>query len=74
MDIDVLNVWCWGYIGKGVVVSIFDDGLDYIYLDLKRNYDLKVSIDLNDNDDDFFLNDSDLYNVYGIKCGGEVGV
>ena len=72
-DIGVLDVWRRGYTGKGVVVSILDDGLDYTHPDLKRNYDPKASTDLNDNDRDPFPNDSDPYNAHGTKCGGEVG-
>lgn len=72
-DIGVLNVWRRGYTGKGVVVSILDDGLDHTHPDLKRNYDPKASTDLNDKDDDPFPNDSDPYNAHGTKCGGEVG-
>lgn len=70
----VLEVIKFGYIGKGVVVFIVDDGLDYRYLDLYVNYDKDVSRDVNDNDDDLLFDDFDLDNVYGIKCGGEVVV
>jgi len=72
-DIEVLDVWRRGFTGKGVVVSILDDGLDHTHPDLKRNYDPKASTDLNDEDDDPFPNDSDPYNAHGTKCGGEVG-
>lgn len=48
--------------------------MDYIYFDLKWNFDLKVSYDVNDDDFDFCLDDFKLDNVYGIKCLGEVVV
>ncbi|EDO33327.1 predicted protein, partial [Nematostella vectensis] len=72
-DIGVLPVWERGFTGKGVVVSILDDGLDHTHPDLKRNYDPKASWDFNDKDDDPFPNDVDPYNAHGTKCGGEVG-
>ena len=72
-DINVVPVWERGYTGRGVVVSILDDGLDHTHPDLKRNYDPKASIDLNGNDNDPFPNDKDPYNAHGTKCGGEVG-
>ena len=40
--------------GKGVVVSILDDGIEWSHPDLKDNYDPEASIDLNDNDEDPF--------------------
>lgn len=72
-DIGVLPVWKQGYSGKGVVVSILDDGLDHTHPDLKRNYDPKASTDLNGKDSDPFPDDRDPYNAHGTKCGGEVG-
>ena len=38
--------------GKGVVVSILDDGIEWDHPDLAGNYDAKASVDLNDNDED----------------------
>ena len=43
-----------GYSGKGVVVTIVDDGIEHTHPDLAENYDKEASIDLNDNDDDPF--------------------
>ena len=43
-----------GYSGKGVVVTILDDGVEHNHPDLSGNYDKEASIDLNDNDDDPF--------------------
>jgi hypothetical protein len=33
------------------VVTIIDDGLEWLHPDLKDNYDPEASIDLNDNDE-----------------------
>ncbi|CAF0869311.1 unnamed protein product [Adineta steineri] len=41
-----------GYTGRGVVVSIVDDGLETDHPDLKDNYDPQASHDVNDNDRD----------------------
>ena len=38
--------------GKGIIVAIIDDGLEWNHPDLKNNYDPEASTDLNDNDDD----------------------
>lgn len=72
-DIGVLDVWKRGYRGKGVVVSVLDDGLDHTHPDLKKNYDPHASWDMNNNDSDPFPNDKDPYNAHGTKCGGEIG-
>ena len=61
-----------GYTGKGVVVSIIDDGLDHRHPDFRANYDPKASIDLNDDDYDPIPDDSKLDNAHGTECGGEV--
>ena len=43
-----------GVSGKGVVVTILDDGVEHNHPDLSENYDKEASVDLNDNDDDPF--------------------
>jgi len=35
---NVVPAWQRGYTGKGVVVSILDDGIEKDHPDLKRNY------------------------------------
>ena len=37
-DMNVKSAWQKGYTGKGVVVSILDDGIEKNHPDLKRNY------------------------------------
>lgn len=41
-----------GYTGRGVVVTIIDDGLETTNAEIIENYDPKASRDLNDNDYD----------------------
>jgi len=71
-NLGVLKATKLGYTGKGIVVSIVDDGLDHRHPDLKRNYDKKASRDVNDDDDDPLPDDSKLDNAHGTKCSGEV--
>ena len=51
-DINVCPVWKKNITGKGVVITILDDGIEYTHPDLKRSYDSKASYDYNDNDPD----------------------
>jgi furin len=51
-DINVVPVWKQGITGKGVVVTILDDGIEYTHPDLRKNYDKKASFDYNDHDKD----------------------
>lgn len=52
LDLHVLPAWAAGYTGKGIKVTILDDGLEWNNSDIMANYDPKASYDLNDNDDD----------------------
>ncbi|KAL9969268.1 hypothetical protein ACROYT_G021464 [Oculina patagonica] len=72
VDINVLPVWARGYSGKGVVVSVLDDGIDHTHPDLKNNYDPDASFDFNDFDGDPKPRDENLENCHGTKCAGEV--
>lgn len=38
LDMNVQQAWAEGITGKGVVVSILDDGLEKNHPDLQRNY------------------------------------
>ncbi|XP_048473058.1 furin (paired basic amino acid cleaving enzyme) a [Rhincodon typus] len=72
-DLNVKEAWKQGYTGKGVVVSILDDGIEKNHPDLSANYDPGASYDVNNNDPDpqpryTQLND----NRHGTRCAGEV--
>jgi len=38
LDMNVIPAWNNGYTGRGIVVSILDDGIEKDHPDLKRNY------------------------------------
>ena len=38
LDVNVIPVWNSGVSGKGVVVTILDDGIEHNHTDLERNY------------------------------------
>ncbi|VDO03456.1 unnamed protein product [Rodentolepis nana] len=52
VDLNVQEAWQLGYSGKGVVVTIMDDGLDHTHPDLAANYAKDASCDVNDGDRD----------------------
>jgi len=70
-DMNVKKAWEQGYTGKGVVVTILDDGIQHNHPDLKLNYDPLASKDINDNDDDPMPQDNGD-NKHGTRCAGEV--
>nr|CAB3247432.1 furin-1-like [Phallusia mammillata] len=69
----VVEAWEAGYSGKGVAVTILDDGIEYTHPDLKNNYDKHASGDINSKDDDPAprLSPSNE-NRHGTRCAGEV--
>uniref|UniRef100_A0A8C1TG11 Furin (paired basic amino acid cleaving enzyme) b n=1 Tax=Cyprinus carpio TaxID=7962 RepID=A0A8C1TG11_CYPCA len=72
-DLNVKEAWAQGFTGRGVVVTILDDGVEKDHPDLARNYDPDASYDVNDRDPDpqpryTQLND----NRHGTRCAGEV--
>ena len=69
---NVLPVWNLGITGKGVVVTIVDDGIEHTHPDLKRNYDPEASTDINGNDNDPFPDERHPINKHGTRCSGEV--
>ncbi|KAI1732434.1 subtilase family domain-containing protein [Ditylenchus destructor] len=73
VDHHISDVWQMGYTGKGVVVTIIDDGIDYTHDDLRPNYDPLASYDLNDDDDDP-MPTLDEINSHGTRCAGEVAM
>lgn len=73
LDMNVEAAWAQDVTGKGVVVTILDDGLEKDHPDLKLNYDPFASYDANNHDDDpqpryDFINS----NRHGTRCAGEV--
>lgn len=72
-DINVIPVWNRNITGKGVVVTILDDGVEHSHKDLHANFDYEASFDLNSNDMDpmprYTLNN---INNHGTRCAGEV--
>ncbi|KAL5274649.1 FURIN family protein [Megaselia abdita] len=73
LDMNVIPAWQQGVTGKGIVVTILDDGLEYDHPDIEHNYDPKASYDVNNNDSDpspqYDMTDS---NRHGTRCAGEV--
>ncbi|XP_063859924.1 furin-like protease 2 isoform X1 [Scylla paramamosain] len=70
-DLNVAPAWARGYTGKGVVISILDDGIQHNHPDIAQNYDPSASTDINDNDNDPFPRDNGD-NRHGTRCAGEV--
>ncbi|KAJ8402031.1 hypothetical protein AAFF_G00372660 [Aldrovandia affinis] len=70
---NIAGAWGRGYTGKGVVVTILDDGIERNHTDLMRNYDAKASYDINGNDRDPMPQyDSSNKNKHGTRCAGIV--
>uniref|UniRef100_A0A1I8PLW2 furin n=1 Tax=Stomoxys calcitrans TaxID=35570 RepID=A0A1I8PLW2_STOCA len=73
LDMNVIPAWKEGITGKGIVVTILDDGLESDHPDIISNYDAKASYDVNSHDPDpmphYDLTDS---NRHGTRCAGEV--
>ncbi|CAH1797901.1 unnamed protein product [Owenia fusiformis] len=73
LDMNVQGAWAMGYTGKGIVVSILDDGIEKNHPDLAENYDPGASYDVNSHDPDpqpryDYTNE----NRHGTRCAGEV--
>ena len=73
LDMNVEEAWKTGVSGKGVVVTILDDGVEWSHPDLEANYDAAASRDLNDRDADPFPRYDILNsNKHGTRCAGQV--
>uniref|UniRef100_A0A669DJ12 Proprotein convertase subtilisin/kexin type 5a n=1 Tax=Oreochromis niloticus TaxID=8128 RepID=A0A669DJ12_ORENI len=67
---NIAAAWRRGYTGKGVVVSVLDDGIEREHPDLKPNYDPFASFDVNGQDQDRSSNSA--VNYHGTQCAGVV--
>ncbi|CDS42286.1 proprotein convertase subtilisin:kexin type 5 [Echinococcus multilocularis] len=72
VDLNVQEAWQLGYSGKGVVVTIMDDGLDHTHPDLSANYAEQASWDVNNGDRDPMPNTTNPDNKHGTRCAGQV--
>ncbi|XP_075923026.1 proprotein convertase subtilisin/kexin type 6-like isoform X3 [Petromyzon marinus] len=72
-DMGVGGAWRRGFTGKGVVITILDDGIERTHPDLQQNYDPAASYDVNGNDwDPMPRYDANNENKHGTRCAGEV--
>uniref|UniRef100_A0A2K5YTY2 Neuroendocrine convertase 1 n=1 Tax=Mandrillus leucophaeus TaxID=9568 RepID=A0A2K5YTY2_MANLE len=75
LDLHVIPVWQKGITGKGVVITVLDDGLEWNHTDIYANYDPEASYDFNDNDHDPFPRyDPTNENKHGTRCAGEIAM
>ncbi|KAG5878303.1 hypothetical protein JTB14_017652 [Gonioctena quinquepunctata] len=75
LDLNVLPVYRAGITGKGVRISILDDGIEYTHDDLKGNYDPDISWDCNEDDNDPYPRyEHTNSNSHGTRCAGEVAM
>ncbi|KAK7916046.1 hypothetical protein WMY93_011807 [Mugilogobius chulae] len=75
LDLHVIPVWQKGITGKGVVITVLDDGLEWNHTDIYANYDPAASYDFNDNDPDPFPRyDATNENKHGTRCAGEIAM
>ncbi|XP_041369640.1 furin-like protease kpc-1 isoform X1 [Gigantopelta aegis] len=73
LDMNVEKAWAAGYTGKGVTVTILDDGIEKDHPDLQKNYDEQASYDVNGHDPDPQPRyDYSNENRHGTRCAGEV--
>ncbi|XP_019736960.1 neuroendocrine convertase 1 [Hippocampus comes] len=75
LDLHVIPVWQKGITGRGVVITVLDDGLEWNHTDIYSNYDAAASYDFNDNDADPFPRyDATNENKHGTRCAGEIAM
>uniref|UniRef100_H3AFD1 Neuroendocrine convertase 1 n=1 Tax=Latimeria chalumnae TaxID=7897 RepID=H3AFD1_LATCH len=75
LDLHVIPVWKKGITGKGVVITVLDDGLEWNHTDIYPNYDPEASYDFNNNDHDPFPRyDPTNENKHGTRCAGEIAM
>uniref|UniRef100_A0A3B3BUC8 SPC3 n=1 Tax=Oryzias melastigma TaxID=30732 RepID=A0A3B3BUC8_ORYME len=70
---NIEGAWRMGYTGKGVVVSVLDDGIEREHPDLEPNYDPLASYDVNGQDQDPTPSYPDkAANYHGTLCAGMI--
>nr|XP_022900544.1 neuroendocrine convertase 1-like [Onthophagus taurus] len=75
LDLNVLPVYREGITGKGIRISILDDGIEHTHKDLKENYDPEISFDCNEDDNDPLPRyDPSRQNSHGTRCAGEIAM
>ncbi|XP_072938267.1 neuroendocrine convertase 1-like [Epargyreus clarus] len=75
LDLNVLPVYAMGYNGRGVRLSVLDDGIEHNHTDLRANYDPEISWDCNDRDSDPYPEHGKNYkNSHGTRCAGEIAM
>ncbi|KAK9874872.1 hypothetical protein WA026_005686 [Henosepilachna vigintioctopunctata] len=75
LDLNVLKVYEAGITGRGIRISVLDDGLEHTHEDLIGNYDSEISYDCNEEDDDPTPRyDEDGTNNHGTRCAGEIAM
>ncbi|KAK3925028.1 Neuroendocrine convertase 1, partial [Frankliniella fusca] len=75
LDLHVLPVYCRGITGRGVRVTVLDDGMEKDHEDLRDNYDPAISYDVDDGDPDPSPRyDRTTSNAHGTRCAGEIAM
>ncbi|KAJ0174969.1 hypothetical protein K1T71_009110 [Dendrolimus kikuchii] len=75
LDLNVLPVYKMGYNGRGVRVSVLDDGIEHNHTDLRANYDPEISWDSNSADPDPTPRyEKVMKNSHGTRCAGEIAM
>uniref|UniRef100_A0A0B7ABT3 P/Homo B domain-containing protein n=2 Tax=Arion vulgaris TaxID=1028688 RepID=A0A0B7ABT3_9EUPU len=73
--LNVIDAWKLGYSGRGVVVSVIDDGLERTNDDLVDNFDEYASYDFNQKRRDPTPRyDPTNENKHGTRCAGEIAM
>ncbi|KAI5706686.1 hypothetical protein M8J75_010444 [Diaphorina citri] len=73
LDLNVEAAWAQGVTGRNITTAIMDDGVDYMHMDLKNNYNAKASYDFSSNDPyPYPRYTDDWFNSHGTRCAGEV--
>jgi len=71
-DLNVFPAWIQGYSGKGVVVTVVDQGVQTSHPDLSANIDLSASHNYVENKQD--PSPSSPLESHGTSCAGEIAM